>query len=462
MKVTCISSIAENDLCIGCGICAAICPDNVLAMQINPFGEYNPVGNGDCTKECGLCLKVCPFADENPDEDDIGRLLFSEVPEILHRPETGYFLEAFAGYSLINGHREHGSSGGMATWFLQTLIEDGTVDAVVCVTSNPDPEKLFRFAVFTTVGEVQAASGSAYYPVELSEVLRYIIKHPGKYAVTGLPCFVKAIRLAQQRNRQLRERIVVVLGLTCGQLKSKHYTDYLVALAGLEGPPVSVHYRGKNPEQPASNYFFSCVGNDGKSRRIYGNDGISEVWTNRWFTPIACNYCDDIFAECADVTFMDAWLPEFDRDSRGTSLIIIRSRQASDFFLRGVRDNDIDLNTVTIDQAIRSQAGVVSVKREQLAHRLFHSNDRGVRTPKKRISMHSIRDPLLRRKILLQDKMQQKSRQFLFTSENVEPDDFEMNLHSLKVDLNQIRLLHLMTAVLGLPRSVLGKILGGT
>lgn len=33
--------------------------------------------------------------------------------------------------------------------------------------------------------------------------------------------------------------------------------------------------------------------------------------------PRACNYCDDVFAECADVTCMDAWLPEYSQDHRG-------------------------------------------------------------------------------------------------------------------------------------------------
>ena len=107
------------------------------------------------------------------------------------------------------------------------------------------------------------------------------------------------------------------MGLVCGQLKSKQYTEYLAALSGITPPLANVHYRGKSPEKPASNYYFSCTSKDGAMGKIFWDEGVAEAWTNRWFTLNACNYCDDVFAECADITFMDAWLPEYSKDYRG-------------------------------------------------------------------------------------------------------------------------------------------------
>ena len=94
-----ISTIVENDLCIGCGVCAAICPESVLQMRFNHVGEYNPFEDKKCIKECGLCLKVCPFADGNDNEDKLGKALFGAVPGIFHNKETGYYLDCFAGYA---------------------------------------------------------------------------------------------------------------------------------------------------------------------------------------------------------------------------------------------------------------------------------------------------------------------------------------------------------------------------
>ena len=403
MKSSVIANVVEQDLCIGCGLCAALCPQGVLAMQWNRYGEYNPVEVNPCTTECGLCLKVCPFADSGENEDTIGERLYGALPGIQHRSEIGYYLASYVGYS--EKHRPTSSSGGVATWLLETLLAEGIVDHVICVAPTGDPERLFAFRVFDTAEEVRTGAGSAYYPVEMSEVIRQVLEVPGRYAVTGIPCFIKAIRLAQQRNKKLRERIVVTVGLVCGQLKSRHFTDYVAALAGVQGEVTGVRYRGKSPDRPASNFHYTFTTADGEERRIIWNEGISEAWTNRWFTPGACNYCDDVFSECADVTCMDAWLPEYSRDSRGTSLVLVRSAAVREVLDRG---QGIRLDPIPVERVVQSQAGVVAVKRQHLAYRLYLDEEGA---PEKRVAPARPRSPFLRQEIVLKERMRALSRE---------------------------------------------------
>ncbi|MCC7555724.1 MAG: Coenzyme F420 hydrogenase/dehydrogenase, beta subunit C-terminal domain [Methanoculleus marisnigri] len=401
VMATVIETVVQNNLCIGCGLCAALCPQGILAMQWNCYGEYNPVEVNPCTTECGLCLKVCPFADSGENEDIIAERLYGAVPGIQHLSETGYYLAAYVGYS--ERHRPTSASGGMATWLLETLLAEGIVDHVICVAPTGDPERLFTFRVFDTAEEVRTGAGSAYYPVEMSEVIRQILEVPGRYAATGLPCFIKAIRLAQQRNKKLRERIVVTVGLVCGQLKSRQFTEYIAARAGVQGDVVGVRYRGKSPDHPASNYHYVFTAADGKEQRIFWNEGISEAWTNRWFTPEACNYCDDVFAECADVTCMDAWLPEYSRDSRGTSLLLVRSPAVREVLERG---QGASLDPIPVERVVLSQARVVAVKREHLAYRLYLDRD----VPEKRVAPTKPKNPLLRQEVALKERMRVASR----------------------------------------------------
>jgi len=457
MKPTVLLTVVNNDLCIGCGVCAAICPDNALEIQFNKFGEFNPVSIKECTKQCGLCLTVCPFGKGNPDEDIIGQQLFGGVPGIQHRSETGYSLATYAGYSNVGRHREHGSSGGMATWLLEIMLKDKIVDAVACVTPNPDQEKLFKFTLFTTAEEVRVSAGSAYYPVELSEVIRYIVDNPGRYAVIGLPCFVKAIRLAQQKNKKLRERIVLVLGLTCGQLKSKYYTSYLATLAGMNEVPVKVRFRGKDTNQPANNFYFFCVDRHGKECRIYFNE--SEAWGNRWFTPNACNYCDDIFAECADVTFMDAWLPKYSSDPRGTNLVIVRSLYLNEIIRHGIESGEMNVNDIVIDEVIQSQEGLITIKRNYLAHRLYRAHKQGFELPMKRVKIAEIVNPLIRMDIELKEEMQRVSRNNF--ADRIGKDDFNIRAfrQSMIPYLNKIRLVRLISTGLSVPQLGIRKIM---
>ncbi len=416
--MTVIANTVKHDLCIGCGLCAALCPQGILTMEWNRYGEYNPVEVSPCTTECGICLKVCPFTDSRENEDTIGERLYGAVPEIQHRSETGYYLASYVGYS--EEHRAMSSSGGIATWLLEALLAEGIVDHVICVAPTGDPEKLFSFQIFDTPEDVRTGAGSAYYPVEMSGVVKKILETPGRYAIIGLPCFIKAIRLAQQRNRKLRERIVVTVGLVCGQLKGRHFTDYIAALAGVQGVVMGVRYRRKSPDQPASNFYFLFTTVDGEQRKIFWNEGIAEAWTNRWFTPRACNYCDDVFAECADVTCMDAWLPEYSRDSRGTSLVVVRSPAVREVLERG---QGIHLDPIPVERVVRSQAGVVRIKRRHLAYRLYLDGE-GVLG--KRVAPGRPGDPFLWQEVVLKDKMQGLSRELWKDGERLrevmEPD----------------------------------------
>jgi coenzyme F420-reducing hydrogenase beta subunit len=222
-KNVCTEVVSKN-LCIGCGICASICPHENLKIKFNRFGEYNALEIGNsCDEKCHLCLDVCPFYNNQDNEDTLGKKLFTKTSGIKHTPETGYYIDSFVGYSNIKSHRENGASGGLATWTLEKLLTDNLVDHVACVSPNNDPEKLFKFKICNSPEEVRECSRSCYYPVETSGVVRHILQNEGRYAIIGLPCVCKAIRLAMQLSPKLERRIKFVLGLVCGQTKSKFF-----------------------------------------------------------------------------------------------------------------------------------------------------------------------------------------------------------------------------------------------
>lgn len=369
-------------------------------MTWNSFGEYNASEVKPCTTDCGLCQKVCPFGVSKENESTIGERLYGAIPGIHHCSETGYYLATYVGHS--EKHRPTSASGGAVTCLLETLLSNDAVDHVICVAPTSDPEKLFEFKVFSTLNEVRTGAGSAYYPVEMSAAIREVLETPGRYAIVGLPCFIKAVRLAQKSSIKLRERIIVTIGLVCGQLKNKHFTDYIASLAGVREKVTGVHYRGKERDQPANNYHFTFTTDGSEKHRIFWDEGISEAWTNRWFTPEACNYCDDVFAECADITCMDAWLPEYSADYRGTSLMLVRSPLVQELIEQG---HGINIKPISIERVMQSQAGVVAVKRHQLAYRLYLNERQGHTAPVKRVAPARPKNFFLRQEVALKERM---------------------------------------------------------
>ena len=454
MEPNVISAIVKKDLCVGCGLCAAICPDQTLVMQFNRFGEFNPILDHECKKNCGLCLKVCPFADGNDNEDSIGKRLYGDIPGICHRSETGYYLDCVAGYAPETRYR--GASGGMATWFLSTIMRKGIVDYVIAVIPNEDPDSLFKFTILNDPDSVLDSAGSVYYPVELSGVLREVENNPGKYAIIGLPCFVKAIRLAMNHKRKLRERIIIIGGLVCGQMKSKHYTDHVSALSGVWGPLQKVYYRGKSRETPANIFYFSCVNKNGDKGKIFYNNGVSKVWNNRWFTLNACNFCDDIFAECADVAFMDAWLPEYASDCQGTSLLLVRSDLVKEVFDNERKVNTISINPISVQNVIQSQEGLVHIKKEYLSYRLYLNHRKGLSTPDKRITPKKISWSLFTRaEIEIKEHMRIASRNLWVEEQESGTGKLEKFYHTMNSYLVVLKIENILFTLVTLPMNAL-------
>lgn len=61
-----IKAVVDNDMCIGCGLCAAQSRTGAIQMKMNQFGFYT--ANVSDAYDCGDdCIKVCPF---NPKPDD--------------------------------------------------------------------------------------------------------------------------------------------------------------------------------------------------------------------------------------------------------------------------------------------------------------------------------------------------------------------------------------------------------
>ena len=374
-----IQEVVAKNWCIGCGMCAAVCPKKRLKIVWNDRGEYNPVevdGCDDCSENCSLCYQVCPAHGKIKNETDIGHQWYGQVEGIQHTDETGYFLSSYVGYS--KDHRANGASGGMATWMLETLLTSGEVDAVAAVGRTTNPDKLFEFRICQTIEEIRGCSRSAYYPVETSQVIQHILNNDGRYAIIGLPCVCKAIRLAQDKMPRLKQRIKVVLGLTCGHQCSRFFAEYICALGG--GNPHELKefiFRTKDLRQPASNHainFRSGEGSNEVAKQILWKDGVSFAYMNGYFQLPGCFYCDDVFAECADVVFMDAWLPEYSTQPEGHSLVLLRDLGIDRFIRKAVQKDELSLVVLPLGKVIQSEQGVLDRKRKLNLKNAHHPN----------------------------------------------------------------------------------------
>ena len=116
------------------------------------------------------------------------------------------------------GRRE--ARAAMGKWILYELLRQGLVDRVIQIVAQaPEVEgdAIYGYSVIETPEAVLDGSKSVYYPIEMSGALDYIRQHPGRYAITGIPCFIKALRLLAEEELVFNDRIVFSIGLICGQ-----------------------------------------------------------------------------------------------------------------------------------------------------------------------------------------------------------------------------------------------------
>lgn len=389
------ADIVRSGLCIGCGGCAtALAPE--ARMDLDRDGQWKPAGPRDWrTQRSQPFARLCPFSPAAANEDDIAAVRLAEAP--LADPRLGRYTRAYVGHA-DDATRGGGSSGGMVTWVAAALLRSGRVDAVAHVAGSgrpSGPEPMFAYRLSRTEAELRAGARSRYFPVEMSGVLRAIRETPGRYAVVGLPCFIKAVHLLRASDPVLRDRITHTLGLFCGHMKSARMADSFSWQLGARPAEVAhLDYRIKDTSRPANLYTTEARLDAGPVLRRDWWSLADGDWGAGFFQNSACDMCDDVMAETADVSFGDAWAEPYAQDGRGTNVVVARTPEIAALLDAAAAAGAIELQTVDADFVAATQAAGLRHRREGLAHRLTWPR-RGVR-PIKRVS--PAREPSFQRR----------------------------------------------------------------
>lgn len=394
--------VVQPGYCIGCGLCSVVAPDEV-AIRFNREGFYQARETAPLSAESADRIsQVCPFSSSVPPEDELGRSLYQEAVQESER--IGRFISCHAVRVQEGDYRKNGSSAGFGSWILCEMLKKGLVDAVIHV-GIPNKEcnsegKLFGYRISSTPEEVQQNCKTKYYPVELSAVLKRLPDDGRKYAITGLPCFIKGIQALRRVDSRWRSRICFTVSLFCGHLKSKLLTENLIRGGGSTPDRASAfHFRVKSPGEPANKYIAQFADANGGERRVAWSDVFGTDWATGFFKYMACNFCDDVVGECADVSVGDAWLIEYVDDSMGTNNVIIRNPILKDLVLGGIEDGRLWNEDLSEEDVHRSTWGGFRDRREGLSARLNMELGAGRNPPRKRVEPTTEGIPRFRREL---------------------------------------------------------------
>lgn len=364
-----IAFVVQNDLCTGCGTCASVCPNSAIEMKKDhDQGIYVPNINKKKCNNCGICLEICPghcVAFRQLNNKIFGKQPSSDLENVL----LGNYIKCYVGYSTDYNVRYNSASGGLITQLLLFALEEGIIDgALVTRMKKRNPFEPHPF-IARTRKEIIEASKSKYCPVPANVALKEILHQKGKYATVGLPCQIHGLRKSEHVFKKLRERIVLHMGIFCSHTDTILETEYLLHHLGIKINDVAkIDYRGKG--WPG---MLSVKLKSGDEINVPFHDWIN-VHGYCLFAPSRCLLCCDHSAELADMSFADAWLPEFLNDDIGTSIVISRTEISEDMLRKAVLKRQVKLNEIDGIEVAKSQ-GMMRFKKNSVAVRfaLFRS-----------------------------------------------------------------------------------------
>jgi coenzyme F420-reducing hydrogenase beta subunit len=338
----------------------------------------------------------CPFSPAAANEDVIAAERFPVAPD--RHTAIGRFEAAYVGHVAEGEYRMRGSSGGVIGWTTAELLRTGAIDAVAHVAPvDPDEDgRFFRYGISRSEEELNRGAKSRYYPIQLAEVLREIRATPGRYAVVGIPCFIKAVHLLRRTDPVIADRVTHTFALFCGHMKSAALVESFAWQTGRRIEEVrAVDYRLKDAGRPANWYrAHLTLKNGGVAGEDWWNLADGD-WGAGFFQNSACNWCDDVVGETADLSCGDAWIEPYSSDGRGTNVVVVRS-PALRALIDGARgEGRLALDPVDAAFVEQTQAAGLRHRREGLAYRLTWAK-RGIR-PLKRVAPSAGGLPVRRR-----------------------------------------------------------------
>lgn len=165
-------NISDIHNCYGCGVCATVCPRDIIKIGLNTNGFYEPhvTDYSQCT-DCGLCVNVC-----------------SHIQDGLSL--TDCCIKSYAAWSNDAQVRRKCSSGGVGFEIGRILIENGY--KVCGVRYNPNMNRAEHY-IASTIEELIPSIGSKYIQSYTVDGFKAIDRKE-KFLVTGTPCQIDSFR----------------------------------------------------------------------------------------------------------------------------------------------------------------------------------------------------------------------------------------------------------------------------
>ncbi len=352
-RILSLADVVAWRLCVGCGACAYICPEQKVRLFDFIHEGIRPVVEGDCG-HCPDCLAVCPAV-----QSDFRRASSADgsPADVAFEKEWGPVTGIWEGYATDPEIRFAGSSGGALTALAAYCVEMLGMHGVLHTGRDPAAPIRNRTRLSRTRKELLEAAGSRYSPASVGNGLGLVENAPSPCVIIGRPVEIAAVRNACQLRPRLAAKVGVMLSFYCAETPPFAGTLALLQRVGI--PPEQVkelRYRGHG--WPG---HFAVEGGDGIEQRA------KMTYRESWgflqaFRPWSAHLWPDGGGELADVSCGDPWYVEPDGLNPGFSLVVARTARGRELVEGAMRAGYLTLQPAEPWKLIRSQQGLLEKK----------------------------------------------------------------------------------------------------
>lgn len=328
--------------CSGCGICIVACKEKAITLNKDTKGFSPRIDKKTCT-QCGLCPKICPILQGLVDSS----FTLKDIKEYTASDLLGDYIASYVGYCTDDEVRRWASSGGIVTTLLIYMLKLDLIDGAVVVVQNSKFKStcdLFTSKIARTKNEMLEAQGCKYIQVSMEDALEEIRRDPSlqRIAYVGTGCQIRALKRNIDKISGMQDRIFYYLGLFCKQNKIPDFTNYLLEIVHENFLNLSeLSYRGNG--WPGG---FSINKNKRLSFKNWKYGYFP--WYLNAYGCNACLSCSDCTAEEADISFGDAWLPQYEgkADNLGYSVLLTRSEFGADLIQKAAGEKILAIEKI--------------------------------------------------------------------------------------------------------------------
>lgn len=303
--------ITDRKDCCGCAACAQRCPRHCITMQSDNEGFTYPVIDTKLCSDCGLCNKVCPVINQQPEQLPI------------------------ATYAAINSNgtiREQSSSGGIFTLLAEETIKKDGVVFGAAFNSNWQVEHTFT----DKINELSNFRGSKYVQSNIGNsfaMTENFLKEGKEVLFSGTPCQIAGLkRFLRKEYKNLKTVDFVCHGIPSPLVWEKYLEE--IYHTNNIGNITDIQFRNKT--QGWKTYCLQ-IKYTGKGKEETFREAVDEnLFMNCFLGNLclrpSCYQCPARNGKSgSDITLGDLWgaehiCPEFD-DNRGLSLVMVRKEQ---------------------------------------------------------------------------------------------------------------------------------------